>query len=230
MCSNSRILFSVLLLVFSVTMSSAQIFSLGLRAGGGVAGTYYKSISSFNLSGIEYSAGDIFNSRSSMSLSVSLEMRFKGPFALVFDSGLITKGYKVDDPDFSSMSLRYLNFQTSTSLRSYITQQFHASVYYEMSRVEQAVLSERGRTVELTDFGWFEDILEHSVGFGIGYRMSDSMDLGFKYVRGLTSRESLLLTQPNGQESGSFQEYSQYGQVYFTYYFYVNNWKGDLEK
>jgi len=223
-----RVSISLVLFSFIISNLSAQIWSVGARLGVGLSDTYYNGDNSILLDGILIDPAEIFEPRRSISGSVSLEIKFDNPFALMFDSGLVTKGYQQETVSLTKMT--YLHFQSSMSLRYYFLDKFHASAYYELSNIQRANYNNGLQTQNLVDFGLYDDVLEHSVGLGLGYRVADELDIGVKYIRGLTTIDSVILTDINGNQTGVWNEQSQYGQIYMTYYFYVNNWKGDLDK
>ncbi len=191
-----------LLLAFGLN-ANAQNIKFGILAGFDVANSrltnkpkefdsrLFYPIISFNVNGyVGYKSGEI--------LGMSAEPGF-------IQKGGRQKGMEGD----IRIQINYL--QLPILLDLYVSDKIFISIGPELSYLINAKAKSKQYSNDITD--QYEKKVELSGIVGINYKMTDKLDIGFRYNHGLTYTTKITFTDEFGNEQGDMKEYNQYFQL-----------------
>ncbi len=204
------------LLLFWTVQLSSQNFSLGLKLG--LGGTNSILEESYNQNTVEQTNFDEFYQYNySSSLNLTTTFNRNSSLAVILEPGIVTKGYRQKESNFS-MTYLFVHLPVSLSIR--LSDNIRLEPSYELGLIAAALGNLDGDIQNLRKIGLLENVFESSLGLAIKYQLTEKIDLGLKYARGLSDITNLTIVDFNGYDVGTVAEKSQYFQIFIGYHFY----------
>ncbi|MFT5168753.1 MAG: hypothetical protein ACI8P3_003998 [Saprospiraceae bacterium] len=200
------------LIAFFAYKTNAQEFKYGFQIGIGLS---EKRTTEDNSP--RFGSFDI-KSEKKVSYSINGYLGFKGKkfFGISLEPGFIQKGYHqrslATGIEAYNINYNYINLPVLADF--YIGNSIIVSIGPEISYLTKANVKSESFSnplqYHIPDF-------ELSGLIGIQFKITQHMDTGLRYNRGLSSTSTISFTDDNGQPSGELKEYNQYYQVFFRY-------------
>lgn len=205
----------IIIFLFTAGLSYGQGVDLGLKVGSGVALAVFENVET-SPGNESYDASSFADPSLSMGLNLAITFFRDKQFSLGVEPGIITKGYKSNQ---SNYRLTYYYFQLPLVCSVQLIDKLRIEPTVEIGTILSALSNSFGSKRDLKDIGLYSNIREISVGGSLRYQLSNRIDLGFKYSRGLSSISEISYTDVNGVFLADVEEKTQYLQLFAVYNF-----------
>ncbi len=204
--------YTLLVILFCCSILTAQV-ELSARVGIGFSNMTH-SIDAFTLNQEEISFKEIYGSIPSLGANFTLYSNTNKPISLGLEPGFVTKGYSDN-----TGRLTFIYFHIPAVVRVNISSKFHLDPLLDVGTILIANAYSGQQRTDLKKFGLY-NIIDYSVGLGIGYQLNEKIDIGARYSRSLTVVDEIFLTDINGVELYRNELKPQYFNLYLSYRFY----------
>jgi len=192
------------LILMPLISLNAQNLDLGIKSGFGIANIYIT-----NLPGTDTNS-DLFSPIMSYSLNGTLNYKSKGLWGFSFEPGFIKKGWFSNINEYK-IGLQY--FQLPILSDFYLSDKFYLSIGPEINFLLNAKNKSSYGTQKITDLN---NKFEFSGVVSGAYNISNNLDIGIRYSRGLTqiSDKVFWVFDESDDDPAELKDYNQYLQFF----------------